>query len=232
MSAVMFLKLGNVFLKNGQGQKAAKVFQLFIEDSPDDFRGYFNLGKALCCEGFVTSDPLDAIRNFEKALSLNPDIADAHTSIAALYIKIGEPQLAVTHCQIGLELEEMNSNLVFNLNVALRQLDRLSDALQYTRSKIPSMSQVPLVSECRYQQSLSPGTQREHVFVSLPSDDVKPSLTIVLLKWGSKYGQEYVSSLVRSVRHHLQCCFQYDIICFTDSIDEEHGNIDDDITYR
>ena len=218
----MLLKLGNVFLQQNEVEKAVKVFKLFIEDCPNDFRGYFNLGKALCSLENASSTSQEeecfaryqeAICHFKKALSLNSDIVDAHVSLSALYIKIKEPQCAVLHCKTGLELEVMNSNCLFNLNIALRQLNKLPEAVNYTRSKIPSMGQVPCIDNCHFQEQSGVNV-----------------ITIVLLKWGTKYGQEYVTSLTTSIRRHLNNSLNYRIVCFTDSVDA--SCLDEFVSYR
>lgn len=179
-----------------------------------------------------------AILNFEKALSLNPDIVDAHVSIAALHIKSKEPRLAVTHCQAGLQLDGLNLECMFNLNIALRQLDRLAEAVELTRSQIPSMGQVTLVQECHFLPAgcvEAPSLCDGHVFDSACAthQNHSPHITVALLKWGSKYGQEYVDRLTGALKQHLGSHINYSIICFTDALDQCGADQDGSaVTYR
>mmetsp|Transcript_11499 Transcript_11499/g.18774 ORF Transcript_11499/g.18774 Transcript_11499/m.18774 type:complete len:492 (-) Transcript_11499:171-1646(-) len=235
MKSSAFLQLGNLFLKNNQAGKAAKMFKLYIEDFPEDFRGYFNLGKALSSQRDVECDLIaEAVANFEKALSLNPDIVDAHVSIAALYIKNAKPQLAVSHCQVGLTIDSQDTNCLFNLNIALRQLDRLTDAIELSRSYISSLRFSPLVQDCSSIRIPGVGTTG-HVFSrshSAERSTSSDSVSVVILKWGTKYGQDYVHALVAALKRHLSSHIIYNIICFTDDIDSTVSSSDGNIEYR
>lgn len=170
----------------------------------------------------------EAIANFEKALSLNPDSVDAHVSIAALYIKNANPRLALTHCQAGLTLDRLNSSCIFNMNIALRQLDCLADAIELSRSCISSMTSSPLVQDCSSIR-LPDVCNTGHVFSSpfVENSFASGSITVAILKWGTKYGQNYVDALGAALKRHLSSHIRYNIICFTDCTSSScHDNIE------
>jgi hypothetical protein len=94
-----------------------------------------------------------------------------------------------------------------NLHVALRQLDKLPEALLLTRKNLPHV--LPLA---RYKLAIE-----ESNLLPLPQ------VTFVMLKWGKKYPSLYLKTLIHSLlRFTASLSNQYliSIVCFTDDISD------------
>ena len=54
-------------------------------------------------------------------------------------------------------------------------------------------------------------------------DSNTPSRYVICMKWGTKYGPEYVNRLYAMVSRHLTLDFQ--MVCLTDNADGIHPNV-------
>ena len=83
----------------------------------------------------------------------------------------------------------------------MRQLNRIDEALQFTRSNLPH---------------ITPISQSSNSFLlSLVHSN---ELQIVMIKWGVKYSNEYINLLIRSITQLTYgSLLKISIICFTDS---------------
>jgi hypothetical protein len=66
---------------------------------------------------------------------------------------------------------------------------------------------------------------------SIVSDGAASNVTIAILKWGTKYGAEYVNGIVNGIRQHAAPEVQYSIVCFTDDLSES-ACLRADVEYR
>jgi len=85
LNAEEHIKLGSIYLANGETMQSKQQFQrATIEDkkNPD---GWFGLGMAEHGIGHFAS----AARDFQKALSLKPDYAEAHNNLADSCLRLG-----------------------------------------------------------------------------------------------------------------------------------------------
>jgi hypothetical protein len=105
-----------------------------------------------------------------------------------------------------------------NLNVVLRQLDHLQEALSLNRSNLSNVSHLT-------QYTLTYEEQKSSTPVVV---------TFVMVKWGSKYSALYVNSLAHSLRHFTSedPLTSVSIVCFTDNIDDPELTRDADVQYR
>ena len=73
-------------------------------------------------------DPVNAIRSFRQSLSINPDSAKTHLSMAAACLAQGNDSIAAIHLKISLELEP--SNVIVRQNYAdlLLRMNQLEEA--------------------------------------------------------------------------------------------------------
>ena len=122
------------------------------------------------------------------------------------------------------------------MSIALRQLNCLADAIELSRSCISSLTNAPLVSDC-LSIRLPDIRNGGHVFTSSLIAENAPtsgSVSVAILKWGTKYGQDYVDALGAALKRHLSNQVLYDIICFTDGIDSTatESSSDGNIEYR
>jgi hypothetical protein len=66
--------------------------------------------------------------------------------------------------------------------------------------------------------------------VSMKPADVRyidnADVVVVMVKWGSKYGPEYVNRLVSGLRRHNGRNLELKFICFTDRVEELSSEIE------
>lgn len=104
---------------------------------------------------------------------------------------------------------------LYNLNTALRMLGRTREAVAFSWRWI--------------RDRLAPGTAVDR-FVGSAAPDVAAGeegggrarlLTVACVRWGHKYGPEYVEHLAAGVRRHLTRRHRF--VCFTDDVEALRG---------
>lgn len=226
-------------LQRDDRSKAIAVYRRCIKDYPGDFRAYFNLASLLvqACgtEGFE-----EAIEMYEFANQLSPQTLETYADMAGLQIKRNRPDLATIWCKKGLALCPINTQCLYNLNIALRQSGLLQEALNETWCALRALG-VPDLSyldcDASAPASLTDGStfegDRKSVFACdrvRDSKEPKPSgaasipVTFVCVKWGTKYGSEYVNALYRALCRHFIKTSQGkqrppSLLCLTDNVE-------------
>lgn len=198
MDLATLLVLGSSAQRKGKLDVAENVWRRCIADHPGDFRAFFNLS-SLLSERRDGVGTLEAVGLLEEAHRLAPHIVETCANLAGLKIKLGCPGEAIAWCERGLSLpgagEPPNSECLFNLNVALRQEGRMQEAIQRTLAVLNDVilaSSSPALAVCplqAYPPTVFPSPQDEEV-------------VFVCVKWGSKYGPEYVNALLRALQNH------------------------------
>ncbi len=78
----------------------------------------------------------DAAVALEKAIKLSPDFAEAHTNLAAQYLRLGEFQRAQEQARLGMEIAGPNIYDLTNLATVAWALGRNAEALDYARAAL------------------------------------------------------------------------------------------------
>ena len=86
--------LGNTYLLTGKASEAQSAFERLTLLEPNNPVGYFRLG---VLQRMLKQYDL-ALKNFEKALSINPRLMDVFTNMMAVYAVRKEFDLALTKC--------------------------------------------------------------------------------------------------------------------------------------
>lgn len=203
------LQLGALLEKFKRFDKAECIYRSIIEQHPTDFRAYFN------CAQILASDELrlaEAYTLFAKVIELDESVIETYGSIAAVLIKQHRPREAVYYCETGLGKNPQNRTCLYNLNVSLRQLNSIYAAI--CRSWKALISIDPLVIH---------NTERESSIAQVPAQNrVAPTsigTTVVCVKWGKKYGANYVNNLYHALMRHQpsdERCRTNKMVCFTD----------------
>jgi tetratricopeptide (TPR) repeat protein len=89
----------------------------------------------LACE-LEVSNVAEAKDAYERALTADPDHADAHVNLGRLLHEEGAPAAAAKHYKSALELDPEHETASFNLAVALEDLGRLDEAIAAYRRAI------------------------------------------------------------------------------------------------
>lgn len=164
----------------------------------------------------------DAVLVYESLLRDDPKDADAHVNLAAqLMVVGGEDRLrdAERHCARAISLRPSLPEAHYNMNVVMRRLGRQQEAVDlYWRYlerdhglRRPGSSDNNSVSDQERSIAREP-TPR--VLTAKTSG----SVAVLCVKWGSKYGSEYVNKLYRGV---MRQCLRADetrlgVVCLTD----------------
>lgn len=119
-------------------------------------------------------------------------------------------------------LDERCSHCYYNMNVALRQLGRLDEALSMSLESLLRLYEVDVTVFLRRAERIS---EEDKCMKSVRSVDGmvrsvdSMDVSIVLVKWGMKYGPEYVNRLAYGLRKHHNPAIvpKYRVICYTDS---------------
>ena len=109
------------------------------------------------------------------------------------------------------------SAALYNLNTALRMVGRSREAVALSWRWI--------------RERLAPGTAIDRFVGSAAPPDAPRegggrarllTLTVACVRWGDKYGPEYVERLAEGVRRHLRRRHRF--VCYTDDVEALSGN--------
>ena len=139
---------------------------------------------------------------YNDALSLKPDWAEALSNLSVLQMKDNELEDALMCLQKATGLEPALPDAFWNLNCVMRRLGRKEESVVMSREYIEGRLSRGATMATLDMRNCN-GFKRKGT-----------GITVACVKWGSKYGPEYVLRLFRGVRRHLRTDFRF--ICFTD----------------
>jgi tetratricopeptide (TPR) repeat protein len=111
---------GQIFLEKDEFSKAQKDFDAALKRNRGMVEAYN--GRGLVFKDKTTPDFTQAIRDLKFAIILNPEYAEAHNSLGAVYYKKKQFDLAIQHYNLAIKYESNNS--VFLSNLALAYLEK------------------------------------------------------------------------------------------------------------
>jgi len=204
------LKMAKLFEAFKRYEKAFEVYRMLMEQHPRDFRAFFNCARILAFEERTLGEALEL---FSVVIELNSSIIESYSAAAAILIKLDRPVEASEYCKAGLQVDSSDRNCMYNLNIALRQMGNIEEAISLCWEKLATTDTAP-----------APLSQTEAKFTSCTDSEI----TIVCVKWGAKYGPEYVNNLYNAV---MRCSANSSVfsirkfVCFTDDNSGLHENI-------
>ncbi|ETV98746.1 hypothetical protein, variant [Aphanomyces invadans] len=203
-------RLGSLLSASHKYAEAIRHFEQALDHAPRYAAAHFNLASAIVfAKGASVGRPLDvAIDHFRQAIAIQPHFPDAHVNLAAQLYAHGNLHDALRHATTALHQDPDNTHAYYNLNTIYRALGQQDRAVDLCWHRILS--------------SLPVGTSRPSLRRpqdSQPEESYRSSmthLTVVCVKWGVKYGAEYVNKLHRGVARHLKSV-RYTFCCLTDN---------------
>ena len=140
----------------------------------------------------------------------------AATNLAVAYLNAQRPAEAVDACYRALSVQQeqdgsLNEEAFANLNIALRICNQRQRAIEETWIKIASLSTNP-TAFCR-PRTFCPGRDKT-------LSKSQQHVSVVCVKWGQKYGADYVNRLMRAVSSIGLQNVEHSFVCFTD---DAHG---------
>ncbi len=126
----------------------------------------------------------------------------------------GKLEEALDHCSTALVLDTNHRQAHYNMNVLLRRLNRQQEAIDVYWKKIEA--DVGFSIQPHYSTNQSTEMELSHAQMDL--------VTVICVKWGTKYDAEYVNKLYRALlRHSGKISFRF--ICLT----EDPSDLSDEI---
>ena len=197
------LLLCNLFTRSRKFDKAEDLFkQLCSYDKfSGDFRPRFNYAQMCITLGRFH----DAECILSDTLSMkNIDIA-VFSTLSGIHLKLRNPSSAVEICKKGLAIDVNNRECMYNINIALRQLDKIYEAIALSW-KVTFAEVVDLPA---YRMT-DLGLNRSHRF-SMPSivkiaknySSSRPIVfAFICVKYGTKYNADYVNNLYQGIKKY------------------------------
>jgi hypothetical protein len=179
--------------------KAEEVYMEIMQAHPADFRAYFN------CAMLLAEQPdrsEHAILLLRKVLELDDTVIETYGALAALYIKLHNPTNAIQYCRAGLLRDSNDKTCLYNINVALRQIGAIGEAIELSWRCLEGKGASTLTYDMMKGSSSESPTSTE--------------LTIVCVKWGKKYDHAYVNSLFAALQRNVPAERTWKLVCFTD----------------
>ncbi|GLE06226.1 hypothetical protein PINS_up015468 [Pythium insidiosum] len=126
----------------------------------------------------------------------------------------GQLESALMYCERALTIAPDTREAHYNRNVILRRLGRQSEAIDCYWDLLQANATIVRPS---VQTELDRSASRSSS-IKMEMETVEPLVvSVVCVKWGNKYGADYVNKLYRGVRRHLDArrvCMRF--VCLTD----------------
>ncbi len=123
----IYSNLGKVLQQLGRLDEAVacwrKAMELSAGSGNADF--YVSMGSACLLQGRLE----EAFGSFQRAISLKPDLAEAHCNIGSVLLQQGKPEEAIASCQKALELKPNLAEAHSNMGLALQQQGKIEAAI-------------------------------------------------------------------------------------------------------
>lgn len=199
--ALLHLRWASFLQSAGRHADALGHFDKSLAQRPSS-RAHFGRGTSLAS---LRRRP-EAVEALEEALKINPRYTSAHVNIAGVFLALRRDADAECHCRLALGVDPCCREATMNLANALRNLGRREEALRTIWQRIVEASGSdgpPEPIDCAALAHEEAGQRRP--------------LAVVCVKWGKRYGPEYVNRLHAAVRRHLPNeDAEASFVCFTD----------------
>lgn len=124
----LLLSLGDLFMAQGDLDKAIRTYCDGISMNPDNFLAYAKAGLALWEKDYIE----EALVSLHKAVDLNPDFEVAHNNLGVVYLDgIGDAGESITHFMRAIELNPNYTLAYFNVGRAYQAMEENTSSAEY-----------------------------------------------------------------------------------------------------
>lgn len=224
--AMLHVKWASFLQSSGQHARAVEHFTLSLAFFPSA-RAHFGKGTCLA----ALRKPQEAVEEFEEALRLQPTMVGACVNLAGVFLSLHRFEEAAQYCHRALKLEPQSREAVMNMANALRNLGRREEAVALVWDHILTLDQDTFNSDAmgeagnkRIAVPMAGAKLRCGEWCSRESERLLP-LTVVCVKWGSRYNAAYVNRLHSALRRQPAFA-DVPFICFTEDGNGLDGGIE------
>ena len=217
--AIKHNKFGGICLKAGKTEKSIEHFRKALEIVPQTIpfsNAHVNLANALVDlkqkeeaafhfqAAIDTSphNPQNPSENLDSRLNAKEALSEAYSNLAVLYMGKDDIDTGLVLINKAIEINPL-SEANINLGNLLRQQGKRHEAIEFAWKGIES-----LCKDFERPLQLDPSA----FVIQNPSEQ----LHVVCVKWGKKYGADYVNKLYHGVCKYLTEV-EYDFTCFTEN---------------
>lgn len=124
----IYLSLGDVYMAEGDLDKAIRAYCDSINVNNSDYRAYSKAGMALWEKDYME----EAVVAYHRAIELNPEYDIAHNNLGVIYLDgIGTCDEALSYFKKAIEINPNYTLAYFNAGRAAQSLDKGNDAASY-----------------------------------------------------------------------------------------------------
>jgi tetratricopeptide (TPR) repeat protein len=124
----IYLSLGDVYMAEGDLDKAIRAYCDSIQVNSEDYRAYSKAGIALWEKDYLE----EAIVAYHRAIELNPDYDIANNNLGVIYLDgIGTPQEALSYFERAIEANPNYTLAYFNAGRAAEMIEDFNEAASY-----------------------------------------------------------------------------------------------------
>ena len=132
-AAALALALGLATSRRNQDYRSElELWRLTAAQMPENPRVHASLGTAWVRLG----QPAEAVPNYERAVALRPDYADARNDLAAALLQLGRPGEALPHAQAAVRLKPADADIRYNCGNAHAANRQLAEAEEQYRAAL------------------------------------------------------------------------------------------------
>lgn len=99
--------LADVYELTGEPEKAGELFGYVTRLAPENALGFFNLGNFLLRQNLH----IEAVKEYQKAIEIDPDFTDAYYTIAWILKEAGAAESAIKYAKEGLKTDPESDEL-------------------------------------------------------------------------------------------------------------------------
>ena len=115
-----------ILLKKGQLEQAKNIFSEILNDEPNNFNVYNNIGNI----SFLLGNLDDALQNYENAIKLKPDFADVYNNRGNVLSKLNKKNDAIESYQKATKLNPNSAGAYKNLGSVFREVGDIHNAIR------------------------------------------------------------------------------------------------------